>query len=265
MAAGELGGGGAGGGEVRVEHPLGFARLTGEDGDGVGSGGADDGIEEVVEEGEAVSVAPEEGDGVAVDVGHDELTELLALKRGVLGGFAVGQQGDAFFGEGVAVVSGDTFGVEIQLGRGGGVGVIDGGGVLGVERDGMALGVADGGGNAKGRDGGEGAVYVDEGLDEAGSFSGGMGVEAFGAGVGAEVGVEGTILLEEDEDVLDVAAEEFQLLLAGERGLGQGGGFEAGGWGLRGWGLGVEGGRGEQGGLREVEDGFQVRVHSRLV
>jgi hypothetical protein len=61
-----------------VFHPLGFARLAGDDRDRVRRGGRVFGGEIVVEDGEPAGVAPEERNGVAVDMRHDEARELLA-------------------------------------------------------------------------------------------------------------------------------------------------------------------------------------------
>ena len=118
----------------------------------------------------------------------------------------------------------------------GGVAVVGAGEVGGIEGDGLAVDVGDGEGNFEWRYGGDGAVEVDDGLGEAGDLGCGVGVEAIGSGVGGEVEVEGAILLEEDEDVLDVLAEELEFSVVGEAGFGGGREGEALDGGAGGWG-----------------------------
>ena len=116
-----------------------------------------------------------------------------------------------FFGEGVLVVARDAVDVEIELAGEADVAVVGTGDVGWVKRDDFAVNVGDRCRDAKGKDGGDSTVEVDDGLVETGDLRFGLGVEAVGAGVGAEVEVEGAVFLEENEDVLDVLAEEFEL------------------------------------------------------
>ena len=203
---------------IGVEHPLGLAGLAGDHGDGVGCGGADDGVHEVIEEQETVGVAPHERCGVAVDVRHDQFAKLLALERRDLGGLAI-LEGDAFFRERVAIVARNAVGINVEFMGDADVGVIDRGDVGRVERDGLAVRIDHGEGDFEGRDAADGAVEVDDGLGEAGDGCCGMRVEAFGTGVGGEVEVEGAVLLEEDEDVLHLFAEQLELGVVREDGF----------------------------------------------
>ena len=88
-----------------VLDPLGFARLAGDHGNCVGSGRSNDGVEEVIEQGEAVGVVPEEPGDVAIDVAHDEFAHLRGGQGGCSGGRAVDQR-DAFVIEGITIVPG---------------------------------------------------------------------------------------------------------------------------------------------------------------
>ena len=256
-------------GHLGVEHPLGLAGLAGDHGDGVGAGGADDGVEEVVEESEAVGVLPEERGGVAIDVGHGEFAGLLVLEGGSLAGLAVDEL-HPFLGDGVAIVAGGSVEIEVELGGGGYVRVVVGADVGGIERDGFAVGVGEGEGDAEGLDGGDAAVGVDDGLIEARNLVGRMREEAFGSGVGSEVEVEGAVLLEEDEDVFHMLSEELELFSVGEQGLvGEIAGVAGGGGAGRRWGgddvrkLCAAGGGGQQTEGREAAEGGRRKAEAR--
>lgn len=130
---------------------------------------------------------------------------------------------DAFFGEGVAIIACDTVTVHVELVVDGDVIVIRASEIGWVERYRLATDVDHGKRNFKRGDGGDGTVDVDDGLNKAGYFRRGMGVQAVSAGISGEVKVKGAVFLEEDEDVLDLFAEEFQLGLLGEDGFAGGG------------------------------------------
>ena len=132
-------------------------------------------------------------------------------------------EGDAFFSEGIAIVACDTVTIHVELVVDGDVIVIGASEIGWVERYRLAVDVDHGERNLKRGDGGDSAVEVDDRLNKAGYFRRGMGVQAVGAGISGEVEVKGAVFLEEDEDVLDLFAEEFQLGLLGEDGFAGGG------------------------------------------
>lgn len=132
-------------------------------------------------------------------------------------------EGDAFFSEGIAIVACDTVTIHVELVVDGDVIVIGAREIGWVERYRLATDVDHGKRNFKRGDGGDSAVEVDDGLNKAGHFRRWMGVQAVSAGISGEVKVKGAVFLEEDEDVLDLFAEEFQLGLLGEDGFAGGG------------------------------------------
>ena len=234
-ARGDLGIGGVAGRFARVQDPLGFAHLAGDQGDGVRRRWTVDGHVEVVEQGEAVGVGPQHRDGVAVDVGDEQFTLLLRGERRRRGGghrhaglgdhiaHRVGRE--AFGIEHEAVVEGHAADAadDVIVVDDAGMGVVDRGGVGGIEIDrGRAARGADaldGLGNQERRDRAHAPIGVDDLLDEAGDRGVGRQVsgrragreQAVGARIGAEVVVEGPVLLEQHEHVLHLLLEKRKL------------------------------------------------------
>src|SRR5208337_4105545 len=114
---------------------------------------------------------------------------------------------DAFFRKGIAVIVGHVAGIQMQLGVNGGVAVIHGVRILGVQRHCIAVNVLDGLGNQEWGNGFNVSSCIDDRLVKTRSFASGLREQAPGSGIGAEVEVEGTVFLEENEDILNVLTE----------------------------------------------------------
>jgi hypothetical protein len=79
-----------------------------------------------------------------------------------------------------------------------------------------ATGVGDRLRNLEGGDGARPSRRIHDRLGKARASRGRLREQAVGARIGAEVEVEGSVLLEENEDILDVPAEQIEFLIVTE-------------------------------------------------
>ena len=195
-----------------VLHPLRLAGLPGDHGDGVGRGGRVLGGEDVVVEDEVAGPAPVVGDGVTVHVAHHELGELPAhgdVRRPAAVGVA------AILGGGEPV-HGGLRAVHVQLGRESSVAMVHA-----VHHRAVLFRPQPHRADRHVRAARARVVLLEAGRMGRVARVGAVGEQAVGAWEGAELVVEGVVLVEDDENILDLAPQRLDQRIPVRHGVGQ--------------------------------------------